>query len=79
MLLDNKTIAVKTAVFIFFITSIICIISEMEPFSCCKKALIASAAAYIASVIFTKIVNAIIISAAVEKYMKQEKAKPNDS
>lgn len=79
MLLDTRTIAVKTAVFIFFITSIVCITNEIEPFSCCKKALIASAAAYIASVIFIKIVNAIIISAAVEKYMKQEKVKPNDS
>lgn len=79
MPLHVRSIAMNAAVICFFVWSLIGWVSGLSPFTCCKRALVGAAIAYIAAVCAVKAINAILISAMITKQMKQQKEKAGDS
>lgn len=77
MPLHVKSIAVSIAVICFFAVAVIGLISGLSPFTCCKRALVAAAAAYIAGAWALKAINAILINAMISSRMKQQKEQDN--
>ncbi|MHC4640036.1 MAG: hypothetical protein ACYS32_00225 [Planctomycetota bacterium] len=77
MPLHVKSIAVSIAVTCFFAVAIIGLISGISPFTCCKRALVGAAAAYIAGTWALKAINAILINAMISNRMKQQKEQDN--
>lgn len=77
MPLHVKSIAVSIAVICFFAIAIIGLASGLSPFICCKRALIAAAAAYIAGAWAVKAINAILINAMISSRIKQQKEQDN--
>ncbi len=77
MPLHVKSIAVSIAVICFFAVAVIGLISDLSPFTCCKRALVAAAAAYIAGAWALKAINAILINAMISSRMKQQKEQDN--
>jgi hypothetical protein len=77
MPLHAKSIAVSIAVTCFFIVAVIGLISGLSPFTCCKRALVGAAAAYIAGTWAVKAINAILINAMISSRMKQQKEEEN--
>ena len=73
MPLNSRPIAVSFAVICFFGISIEACISGLTPFTSCKRAIIGAILAYIAAALAVAAINAILISAMVEKEMKQDK------
>ncbi len=73
MPLNIRSIAVSMAVVSFFGISFIAWLSGLSPFTCCKRALTGALLSYLAVVLAVKAVNAIIISAMVEKQMERHK------
>jgi hypothetical protein len=79
MPLSTRTIAVSVAVICFFGLSFIGWVSELSPFTCCKRAVIGAALAYIAVVYAVKAINAIVINAMITQQMNQQKEKNSDN
>ena len=77
MPLHVKSIAVSIAVICFFAVAVIGLVSGLSPFTCCKRALVAAAAAYIAGAWAVKAINAILINAMISSRMKQQKEQNN--
>lgn len=77
MPLHVKSIAVSIAVICFFAVAVIGLISGLSPFTCCKRALVAAATAYIAGAWALKAINAILINAIISSRMKQQKEQDN--
>jgi hypothetical protein len=77
MPLHAKSIAVSIAVICFFAVAIIGLISGLSPFTCCKRALVGAAAAYIAGTWAVKAINAILINAMISSRIKQQKEDEN--
>lgn len=77
MPLHVKSIAVSIAVICFFAVAAIGLISGLSPFTCCKRALLGAAAAYIAGVWAVKAINAILINAMISSRIKQQKEDDN--
>ena len=77
MPLHAKSIAVSIAVICFFAVAIIGLISGLSPFTCCKRALVGAAAAYIAGAWAVKAINAILINAMISSRIKQQKEDEN--
>jgi hypothetical protein len=77
MPLHVKSIAVSIAVICFFAVAVIGLFSGLSPFTCCKRALVAAAAAYIAGAWALKAINAILINAMISSRMKQQKEQDN--
>jgi len=72
MPLHVKSIAVSIAVTCFFAVAVIGLISGLSPFTCCKRALVGAAAAYIAGAWAVKAINAILINAMISSRIKQK-------
>lgn len=72
MPLQIRSIAVTFAVTCFFGISLIGWFSGLEPFICCKRAVIGAVIAYIAGTWAAKAVNAIFISAMVTNQIKEQ-------
>jgi TRAP-type uncharacterized transport system fused permease subunit len=77
MPLNVRSIAVSIAVVCFFAVAVIGWISGLSPFTCCKRALMGAAAAYIAGAWATKAINAILMNAMITSQMKQHKEEDN--
>ena len=77
MPLNVRSIAVSIAVICFFTIAGIGWISGLSPFTCCKRALVGAAAAYIAGAWAVKAINAILMNAMITSQMKQRKEEDN--
>lgn len=77
MPLEGKSISLRTAVASVFIVAVIGWFMELEPFVCCKRAVIGAVAAYILTRIAVNIINHILISALVNFRMKQQEGQLN--
>ena len=77
MPLNTRSIAVSIAVICFFTIAIIGWSSGLSPFTCCKRALLGAAAAYIAGAWAVKAINAILMNAMITNQMKQRKEEDN--
>ncbi len=75
MPLHVRSIAVSIAVICFFGLSLIGWISGLSPFTCCKRALLGAALAYIAGTWAVKAINAILISAMIANQMDKQEGK----
>lgn len=65
--------AISAAVMVFFALSIVGMWMNQSPFTCCKKALIGAALAYIAVSLAVNIINAIIKHAIIESHANRQK------
>jgi hypothetical protein len=77
MPLHVKSIAVSIAVICFFAVAVIGLISGLSPFTCCKRALVGAATAYITGAWAVKAINAILINAMISSRIKQQKEENN--
>ena len=77
MPLNVRSIAVSISVICFFAVAGIGWFSGLSPFTCCKRALLGAAAAYIAGVWAVKAINAILVNAMITSRMKQQKEEQN--
>jgi len=59
----------------FFGLAIIGWVSNLSPFTCCKRALAGAALAYIAAALAVKAINAILIHAMITNQMNKQKKK----
>jgi hypothetical protein len=75
MPLHVRSIAVSIAVICFFGLSIICGVSGLSPFTCCKRALAGSVIVYILSVCAVKAINAILLNAMLASRLNKRKDK----
>ena len=75
MLLHVRSIAISIAVICFFGISLIGWLSDLSPFTCCKRALAGAAFAYVAATLAVKAINAILMNAMITKQMNQQKEK----
>jgi len=75
MPLHVRPIAVSIAVISFFALSFIGWISDLSPFTCCKRALVGAVFAYIAGAWVVKAINAILMNAMITNQMNQQKEK----
>ncbi len=75
MPLHVRSIAVSIAVICFFGLSLVGWISGLSPFTCCKRALLGAALAYIAGTWAVKAINAILISAMIANRMDRQEGK----
>ena len=78
MPLHVRSIAVSIAVICFFGLSLVGWISGLSPFTCCKRALLGAALAYIAGTWAVKAINAILISAMITSRMDRQEEKDSD-
>jgi hypothetical protein len=79
MPLDSRSIAISTAVLCFFCLSFIGWISNLAPFTCCKRAVAGALIAYIATKLTVKAINIILTNAMIMSHMKQQRQKASDS
>ncbi len=77
MPLNTRSIAVSIAVICFFTIAIIGWSSGLSPFTCCKRALLAAAAAYIAGLWAVKAINAILMNAIITNQIKRQQEENN--
>jgi hypothetical protein len=63
----------------FFGVSLIGWISNLSPFTCCKRALLGAVLAYIAAAWAVKAINVILISAMITNQMDKQKGKDSGS
>ena len=73
MLLHVRSIAISIAVICFFGISLIGWLSDLSPFTCCKRALAGAVFAYVATALAVKAINAILMNAMITKQMNQQK------
>ena len=72
MLFNVRSISVNVAVICFFGIAVVGWTSNLSPFTCCKRALIAAVVAYASSVLAVKAINSILISAMTKSQMDQQ-------
>jgi hypothetical protein len=77
MPLHVRSIAVSAAVVCFFVVCLIGWVSDLSPFTCCKRSLIGAIVVYIAAAMAVKAINAILINAMIKSQMSQQKEKDN--
>ncbi len=77
MPLNSRSIAVSIAVICFFTIAIIGWSSGLSPFTCCKRALLGAAAAYIAGLWAVKAINAILMNAIITNQIKRQQEENN--
>lgn len=70
MLLNVRPIAISIAVICFFSMAVVGLISELSPFTCCKRAILGALFAYIAGAWAVKAINAILLNAMITSQMK---------
>ena len=79
MPLHVRSIAVSAGVVCFFAASLISWVSDLSPFTCCKRALTGAIVAYAVTTLAVKAINAILINAMVKSQMNQQKEKTSDN
>lgn len=70
-----RSIGVGIAVIFFFVISLIGWISGLSPFTCCKRALVGTALAYIAGTLAVKAISAILMNSMISDRINQNKEK----
>ncbi len=71
MLLNVRSIAISVAVTAFFGLSLISWFSGLAPFTCCKRALVGAAGAYMAASLTIRAINAILTNAIITSQVSQ--------
>jgi len=66
---------VSIAVICFFVLGFVGWISDVPPFTCCKRALVGAVFAYIAGAWAVKAINAILMNAMIKNQMDQQREK----
>ena len=79
MPLHDRSIPASVAVICFFGIAVIGWISDLSPFTCCKRALTAAIVAYVVVMLAVKAINTILINAMIKSQMNQQKEKSSDS
>jgi hypothetical protein len=72
MPLHVRSIAVSISVICFFVLSVVGWIYGLSPFTCCKRALMGAALAYIAGGWSVKAINAVLINAMISNQVNQQ-------
>lgn len=75
MPLHVRSISIKVAVICFFGIAVVGWVSNLSPFTCCKRAVIAAIVAYAATVLAVKAINSILISAMTKSQMDRYEGK----
>ncbi len=78
MPLPVRSISLNVAVICFFGIAVTGWISDLSPFTCCRRALIAAIVAYAAVVLAVKAINAILISAMTKSQVNQQEGQTGD-
>jgi len=73
MPLHVKSISIRVAVICFFCVALIGWLSNLSPFTCCKRAMICAVVTYIMTTCATKMINGILINAMVKSQLDQQK------
>jgi hypothetical protein len=73
MFINARPTAISVAVLCFFVISFVGVFYELSPFTCCERALIGAAIAYIVTSIVVKILNAVLTSAIIDSYTNKQK------
>ena len=79
MPLHVRSTATNIAVICFFGIAIICGISGLTPFTCCKRAITGAVIGYVISIFAVKMINAILINAMIKSQMNQRKEQTSGS
>jgi len=79
MPLHVRSISLSSAVVCFFTVSLIGWVSDLSPFTCCKRALIAAFVVYVITVLAVKAINTILINAMINSQMNQQKEEISDN
>lgn len=77
MPLNVRSAAISVAVICFFSLSLIGWTSGLAPFTCCKRALVGAAVAYIAGVWAVKAINAVLMNAMITNQVKRQEEQEN--
>lgn len=78
MLLHVRSTAITLTVIAFFTLSIIGWLSELSPYTCCKRALFGALCVYFVTKLAVKVINAILVNAMVTSKENKEKANNSD-
>ena len=78
MLLPARSIGVSTGVLCFFVIGIIGSLSGLSPYTCCKRAVLGAAVAYVAAATAVRAVNAILTQAVIANEVRKTE-KPGGS
>ena len=68
MVIHNRPIAISAAVIAFFALSFVGLFNDLTPFTCCKRAFIGAALAYIATALAVNVINAILVKAIIDSH-----------
>jgi len=79
MPLHVRSISVSVAVICFFGIAVVGWISDLSPFTCCKRALTAAIVAYLVMIWAVKTINNILIDAMIKSQINRQKEKASDS
>jgi hypothetical protein len=79
MPLNVRSIAASLAVLCFFVISCTGWLSGLSPFICCKRAMIGAICGYVAGALAAKAINAVFISAMIDKQMDQRREETGDN
>jgi len=79
MPLHVRSISVSVAVICFFGIAVVGWISDLSPFTCCKRALTAAIVAYLVMIWAVKTINNILIDAMIKSQINQQKEKASDN
>jgi len=78
MLLNVRSTAIRIAVVAFFALSIISWLSELSPYSCCKRAMLGAICVFFTTKIAAKAINAILLNAMITNKENQKKENNSD-
>jgi len=73
MLIHVRPIAISMAVISFFGLSFVGLLNGLAPLTCCKRAFIGAALAYLATALAVNVVNAILTSAIIDRHIDRQK------
>jgi len=79
MLLQIRPIAVSAAVVCFFVVGIIGSVAGVSPGTCCTRAILGAAVAYVASGLAVRAINAILTQAIIADQVGKENPGENKS
>ncbi len=79
MPLHVRSISVSVAVICFFGIAVTGWISDLSPFTCCKRAVTAAFVVYVVAALAVKAINTILINAMIKNEMNQQKERNSDS
>lgn len=68
-----KSVSMSFAVVFFFMIAVIGSGAGLTPFTCCKRALLGSVAAYFVSTVLVRFINRILIDAMLKSQLDQQK------